>query len=150
MTQFSNSFNQSPEKGQINLLEARDVTNVQIASDQAGTLGPAMAVKLKDVAGPQIVVEKVTDVINDTFFGFIPYEVRTNEHTALAQVKAVGNGEVMLMEASAAIARGAQVEYNLTGDKVTTKTTGATIGVALDKAAADGDLIRVKIVRMGL
>jgi hypothetical protein len=49
------------------------------------------------------------------------------------------------MEASAAIARGASVEIVPTGIKVATLTTGTLVGVALDKAAANGDLIRVAI-----
>jgi hypothetical protein len=51
----------------------------------------------------------------------------------------------MFMEASAAIARGADLEIVPTGVKVVTKTTGTSIGRALDKATADGDLIRVLI-----
>ena len=49
------------------------------------------------------------------------------------------------MEASAAIARGATLEIEPSGEKVVTRTTGTVIGRALDKASADGDLIRVLI-----
>jgi hypothetical protein len=49
------------------------------------------------------------------------------------------------MEASAAIARGADLEIVPTGNKVVTQSTGTSIGRALDQAAADGDLIRVLV-----
>jgi hypothetical protein len=52
--------------------------------------------------------------------------------------------DVMYMEASAAIARGAPVMPVVTGSKVATATVGKTvIGFAFDKASADGSLIRV-------
>ena len=150
MTQFSNSFIQGKEKGEISLLELRNSINCIISSAETATLTPATAVKLKDEAGAQIVVEKVTSASADVFFGFIPYEIRTNEHVALDQIKVVGNEEVMIMEAAGAVARGATIEYIIASNKVQGITTGKKIGIALDKATADGDLIRVQIQGMGL
>lgn len=53
----------------------------------------------------------------------------------------------VLMTASAAITAGASVMFDPATGKVATKTSTHTVlGVALENAAADGDLIRVQIV----
>jgi Uncharacterized conserved protein (DUF2190) len=49
---------------------------------------------------------------------------------------------IVLVEAGAAIAKGADIESDATGRAVT-KSTGVTNGSALDAAAAAGDIIRL-------
>lgn len=144
MTQVSNQFELTAEKGQLTLDQNWSTVNVQVSTNEAATLVPAQAIKIEDAAGSQIPVIKAA-AITDEIFGFITYNVRTSEYVALDQVKVAKTGDVMLMEASAAIARGADLEIVIAGNKVATQATGTTVGVALDKAAADGDLIRVLI-----
>ena len=48
----------------------------------------------------------------------------------------------MKMKASAAIATGAEVEAAASG-KIATKSSGTAIGIALEAAGADGDIIEV-------
>lgn len=144
MAQSPNQFKMSPEKGQLTLDPNWNTLNVQVSENESGTLVPAQAVVLEDAAGSQIPVEAIS-AITDDIFGFVTYNVRLDEYAANDQVKIAKNGDVMMMEASAAIARGADLEVVITGNKVATQSTGTTIGKALDKAAADGDLIRVLI-----
>ena len=54
-------------------------------------------------------------------------------------------GAFMYMVASAAINAGAAVDYAYATGKVATANSGLACGVALDAAAADGDLIRVAV-----
>lgn len=146
MTQLQNQFELAREKGQL-VLSSNTTPhsfNCQVVSTESGTLTPGQAVVLSDTAGEQILVEAAS-AIDDDIFGFVPYAVETNEYVALDQIKVAGKQAVMLMEASAAIARGADVEIVLSGNKVATADTGTVIGRCLDKAAADGDLVRVEI-----
>ena len=144
MVQTSNQFELTVEKGQLILDSNINVLNAQVSTNEAATLVPAQAVKLENAAGEQIPVIKVA-AITDVIFGFIPYNVRTDEYVALDQIKIAGNGEIMEMEAGAAIARGAELELVLTGNKVVTQATGTVVGVAIGKAAASGDIIKVRI-----
>jgi hypothetical protein len=140
-----NQFIQTAEKGQLSLLEAINVVNCKVDTSETGTLVPGTAVKIKDIAGPSIVVEEA-DADTDAIFGFIPYSVKKNEYIANDWVKIALNMEVMWMEAGAAIARGAYVEYDVATVKVITSAgVNTVVGIALDKAAADADLIRVLI-----
>lgn len=146
MTQNVNQFKQTTEKGTLDLGINWNLLNCRIdpASVATFTNANAFAVKIVDVAGKQITVDLAT-AANDDIIGFITYEVKTNSYVAGDYVRVAFGYSVMTMEASAAIARGADLEIVPTGNKVVTKSTGTSIGRALDKAAADGDLIRVLI-----
>lgn len=61
---------------------------------------------------------------------------------ALVAVDVLGT---TIVEASAAIAKGAAIETTNTG-KAVTKDTGITVARALQAAAADGDLIEVLLI----
>lgn len=144
MTQQLNQFAQTPEKGQLTLDPNWNTLNCVVSANQATPLAPAQAVLIEDATGAAI---PVTDIaaVGDAIFGFVTYNTRTDTYNALDSVKIARKGDVMLMEASAAIARGADVEVVIAGNKVATRTAGTIVGKALDKAAADGDLIRVEI-----
>ena len=144
MAQTSNQFSMALNKGQLTLSQNWDTLNCVISANEVATLVNGQAVLLVDEASVQLPVENVAAITN-AIFGFIPYSTKTNEYVAGDSVKVAKNGDVMVMEASAAIARGADLEIVISGDKVATQSTGTTIGTALDKAAADGDLIRVLI-----
>lgn len=145
MVQLSNQFAPKVEKGQLTLDRNGNSLNCVVSANQATALVPAQAVLIEDATGDAI---PVTDIaaITDAVFGFVTYNTRTDSYSAGDMVKIAKAGDVMVMEASAAISRGAQVMVVISGNKVATKTsTNTTIGIALDKAAADGDLIRVLI-----
>lgn len=145
MVQTSNQFIQTPEKGQLTLDPNWSTLNCQVSTNEAGTLVAGQAVTLEDAAGKQLPILAAT-ATTDKIFGFIPHNVKTDGYSALDQVKIARAGDVIFLEAAAAIARGASLEFVVTGNKVQTQTTGSLVGVALDKAAADGDLIKVLLL----
>jgi len=143
MTQNVNQFGMSLEKGLLTLSKD-NLFDVKIDDASVATIPSGSAVKITDTTDAQITVDLATAAADD-IFGFVVYESRKNSFAAKDFVRVACIGSVMQMEASAAIARGASVEIVPTGEKVVTRTTGTVIGRALDKASADGDLIRVLI-----
>ena len=146
MTLQSNQFELQRLKGEVSLSTNQTplAFNCQVDAGEAGTIVPAQAVVLASSASEQIVVEATTGATAD-IFGFDGYSVERNEYTAKKNLKVYGSGSVMYMEASTAIARGADLQIVPTGNKVVTATTGTVIGKALDIASGDGDLIRVLV-----
>ena len=144
MTQLSNQFLQTNEKGALDLAKNENLFDCRIDPASIATLNGGAPLKIVDVAGERIVVDLAT-LAADDIFGFLPLETKTNEFTAGNLIRCASFMSVMVMEASAAIARGADLEILPAGVKVVTKAAGTSIGRALGKAAADGDLIRVLI-----
>ena len=69
-----------------------------------------------------------------------------NDGVTVGKEVAVIVSGVALMTASAAIAKGAEVEAAGTAGKIRTATTATyVVGVALEAASADGDLVPVEI-----
>ncbi len=142
-----NQLAQTPVQGMIDLIIGpANVIACQVKSDEATPLIPGQGVMLVDSIDG---VPKVTAVgdDDDILFGFVLYNQKDQNFPAGAAVEiAFFRGTVMLMTASAAIARGAQVMVVVSGSKVATATTNKRIaGIALDKATADTQLIRVLI-----
>lgn len=116
----------------------------KVSDSESANLVSAQAVKISDVLGAQTVVTAVTAATDDVF-GFVAYNETKSEFEAGKMTPVYTSGTVMVMEASTAIASGADVQVVPTGNKIVTATTGTVIGKALQKATADGDLIRVLI-----
>lgn len=141
-----NQFTQEPVKGQPDLQFNPTTLPCQVVTGEATALVPGQAVKLVDSLGG---VPKVTAVTADTddVFGVVTYNIKNASFPALTPVEISAQGNVVWMEASAAIARGAKVMVVVSGQKVATATVGKTvIGFAYDKASASGDLIRVYLL----
>lgn len=141
-----NQLAQIPVQGMMDLMIQPNIISCQVKSDEATALIPGQGVMLVDSLDG---VPKVTAVgdDDDILFGFVAYTQKDKDFPAGAAVEiAFFRGSVMLMTASAAIARGAQVMVVVSGSKVATATTNKRIaGIALDKASANNDLIRVLI-----
>lgn len=144
MSQYLNQFSQSPEKGQLELSSSASPKVLQCIADSA--LVPGQAVKLVDGTTK---VPHVTACTADTesVFGFVVYSLKNGSYASGAVVEIAILGSVMIMEASAAIVRGAQLNIVVSGNKVATSASGTKniIGWSLDKASASGALIRVMI-----
>jgi len=146
MAQLQNQLVQAPVQGMMDLRFNSSVLSVQIDSSSAGGLVPGQAVKLVDSAGgvPKV-VECALDA--DDVFGFLVFDLKSSVYAALdkAEIICYGGG-FMYMTASAAIARGAEVAIVIASKKVVTAVSlDRIVGRAFDKAAADGDLIRVYV-----
>lgn len=136
-----NQFELGKEKGQLDM--PQNLNTVSCIADAAIIAG--QAVKLVDVAGALIHVDVADDT--DEVFGYANYNVKKDSYAIGARLEVSLTGNVMFMIAGAAIARGADIMHVATTGKVIT-ATGTTkwiSGWALDKAAADADLIRVYI-----
>lgn len=146
MTQPLNTLTPGRNKGDLTTAYGGSPAAFQgkVSDSESTALVPAQAVKIVDVAG-ELTTFTAATATTDAIFGFVPSNVKTDSYAAQAALKVSGAGTVMVMEASAAIAAGAQLEYVPTGQKVATVNTGTVIGRALTPATADGDLIRVLI-----
>lgn len=146
MTISQNQFTIEPIQGQMDLRANLQTIGAQIDSAEAGTLVPGQAVTMVDSAGgvPKLIAAAAAS--ND-IFGFLNYDIKNPNFVALDAVQVSQfRGNVMYMTASAAIARNAKVAVVIASKKVhTAASTEMIIGRALDKASADGDLIRVEI-----
>ncbi len=143
-----NQFNQSAVQGMLDLKFGGMVVSAQIDVSSGGALVPGTAVKVVDSAGG---VPKVVECAADTdeVFGFICYDQLHPTFDAYdpCEIAVLNGGACMFMTASAAIARQAVVTVVVASDKVKTSTGGSRdVGRAYDKAALDGDLIRVQLL----
>jgi len=77
--------------------------------------------------------------------GVIPFNRRINQYSKGQSLTVSSDGMVVQLEANAAIARGANVEYDPTSQQVLTQSGGTKVGEALDIAVAQNDIIRIKI-----
>ena len=109
------------------------------------------SVKLIAGAGSQILVD-VCSAVTDVVFGVIAYNMRKNIYVKGDIVSVVGRGGIMMMETSAAVARGTGVAILnptvATNDPtISTNTTAsnAIVGYALGSAAGAGELIKVQV-----
>ena len=146
MTQFQNQFAQTNEKGKLDLALNVNTISCEVSANQATALVAGQAVTIEDsIGGVPKVLAAAAD--SDRIFGFVNYSLKDINFAAHARVEISRYTNVMLMEASAAIARGAKVAIVVSGQKVVTAGEGQTVvGEALDKALASGNLIRVQIL----
>ena len=146
MVQNSNQFAITQQKGAVDLNGfGSNVINGEISKDEAATLTAGEAVKIEDSANgvPKFLA---LDAATDETFGFITRNLKDSDFVANDRVEVAIEGTIVVMEAGAAIARGASIEVQLAGSKVITGAgVNPKVGIAYDKAAADGDLIRVLV-----
>lgn len=139
--QNPNQFSQSVTKGQMDLKYSGSVMSCIVGAGLA--LVPGQKVKLLDVTGKGLFISPIT-ADSDDVFGVVPYDTKQASYSELEAVEIAGSGSVLYLEASAAIARGASVMPVLAGEKIATATVGKSIvGIMLDKATADTELVRV-------
>lgn len=141
-----NQFGISANKGCLDLHKNSNTIACVVDSSQSTALVPGQCVTIVDSAGgsPKVIAQAADTGIT---FGVVNFSVKDASFAAGSAVEISMDHNVIYMEASAAIARGAKVMPVITGSKVATATTGKPVmGIALDKAAADGDLIRVMII----
>ena len=146
MAQNLNQFQQTAERGQIALLCANSpVISAVVDSTETGTLKAGDAVKLVSTSKgiPHVVLVGSGDT---TCCGLVVFNpVKNDGIKAGDRVEIAITGAFMYMVASASINAGAAVDYAYATGKVATANSGLACGVALDAAAADGDLIRVAV-----
>lgn len=145
-----NTFKQSTAKGKLELTPNGNTFSAKITAGSNVTLEPGMAVELDASSSSSMLT--VTPVSSGLIFGFIPLVHKNNAigltSTTSDVIEVASKGCVMTMETEEAISRGDYVKYNATYVTVeeADTATDAIVGIALDTAAAKGDLIRVYIL----
>ena len=143
MVQLQNQFTQAPEKGYLDLRMNPTTIPCCVDSSQVTALVPGQAVKMVDSAGG---VPKVVALAADTdkIFGFVASSIKDQKFSAGSAVEIAAEGNVIYLQSSAAIARGAKVMVVITGEKVATATNGKSCaGFAFDKATGADQLVRI-------
>ena len=143
-----NQFAQAPYLGMIDMRFDYDTVSCLVDVSQAGAMSAGAAVKIVDSSdGVPKVVGCAAD--SDDVFGFINYDVKSQAFVAGVPCEVSQAGNVMYLYATAAVARGARVQLDLStmgGVAPMSVSSGADIvGYAFDKASAPGQLIRVKL-----
>jgi hypothetical protein len=143
MTQSLNQFAQSVEKGTLDLKLNNNVIQGRVYHSASASLIAGQAVKLIDVAGGVPVVDACGDT--DVVFGYVCLMHKETTYPIDSAIEIAMTGSTMYMIAGASIASGARVMHVASSGKVITATgvTKYISGAVLDKATADGDLVRV-------
>ena len=142
--QNQNQFAPTPTLGAPDLAFNFNTKSAIIDPESVATgLQVGQAMKLVAGAVPGLLVDQAA--AGDKAFGVIIASLKKNVYKAGQAVEIACRGNVLYLEASAAISRGALVENDPTGPTVKTKSAGAVLGIALDQASGAGDLIRVEI-----
>lgn len=139
----------TPKKGQYALLpNVPSEHNVEFYSGTASDTLPAGAfVKLyassTNTDHPVAAVCAATDVP----YGMVVYDVFKPSYKVGERFKIAKTGDEVWCEANSAVDVGDKLQMVVSGWKVddTTTATNAYIGVALTKAAASGDLVKVQL-----
>jgi len=141
--QNMNQFSQQPIKGAVSAVPNPTVIPCQIDPNSEDTFYPGTGVRLVAGTGKTVLVVKAA--ATEEKFGFVVWNPKKSSFTAGDAVEVAMPGSVMYMEAAAAFNRGQSLEQVVTGDKVQAVSAAANdrIGLALDTAAAAGDLVRV-------
>lgn len=141
-----NQFQPTTVPGQPDLQFGGSVVTCEVASTQATPIIPGQVVKIADTNSkiPQILGLAAN---TEASFGVALRNPKDVNFPALSRVEVGIAGTVVYMTAGAAIARFAKLEFVYTTNKVITNAgTNPVMGYAFDKAAADGDIIRVYIL----
>ena len=153
LTQAMNLFTQAPVLGLVSMIPSPNVVSAQILSTSSATaIQVGSAVKLVDGAAGSILVDVCTGPTDGPVYGVILYDARKNLYAANDIVTIGCSDTYVYLRTSAAVARGAKVTTTAattTTDALVTTvsapTTQYVTGIAIDKAAAANDLIRVRI-----
>lgn len=143
-----NQFAQTTYLGTVDQAFNYNTRSVMIDTSSAGGLIPGQAVKIvNNTSGIPSVVECAADT--DEVFGFINYNFKNARFNAGDRCDISQKGNVIYLVATDAIARGAQVQLDLTyvgGVAAKVGSSGANIvGVAYDEGVSAGQLIRVTV-----
>ena len=145
-----NTFELGTAKGVTQFLPTSNVFTCQVYKSLSGTLTPGQPVKLVAGVAGQITVTACA-AESDAVFGVVPLRHKLNGYSAGDMVEVASDYSVITMEANGAISAYAAVKAAGTAyDKVdaiagTESPAAAQVGIALDAAAASGDLIRVLV-----
>lgn len=157
MPQNMNQFKQSAVVGEVDLQTnanpALFTCKYKDASETANkTIAPGIGLKLIDLGADDYgldtppIVDVMADDNDGGVFGVKIFTPKKNANVDGDIVQVAGEGAVVFMNSGAAIERGAKVALVIaTPGNVVTATTEDEVGVCLDKADAEDQLVRILI-----
>lgn len=154
VVQNQNQFAQTPILGQLTMIPNANVFSVRLNPSSTAVLQAGSAVKLiaGSAIGNEILVDACTGPTDGPVYGVIIYNMRKSLYAAGDVAEVAGPNSVVILEASAAVARGDKVTTTAAtagnDPRVATVSVPSTqyvTGVALDPASGAGALIRVQI-----
>lgn len=142
-----NQFQQRAILGQLDMPYNYNTIPAQVDQSETENVYPGSPLKIVDSAGgaPKVVL---CTADTDDVFGFANYNVKNAFLTAGMPLEISQGGNWMWLYATGPIARGVKVQLDLLNNGVAQavgSSAKSVVGVAMDKAAAQGDLIRVQI-----
>ena len=143
-----NLFNIQKNKGSIAASShIKDGLACTVDPDLVGYLVPGQAVKLVPGATFSSTIVTAADPTDD-IYGFVIYSIKGNQFAANSQVDITRAGMIQIMQAAGALDAGVRVGTTATNQKIQSATdmTITPVGLLLDKAINDGDLVRVEIL----
>lgn len=149
-TVYLNQFNQTPIKGNSATKVNLNTLAVAIDPNSTNTLLPGDAVYLTTTTANQIYVDKWSSG-QGIPFGYILYNMRTDQFVKNDRVEIGLPGTIMFAEAGAQISRGQSLEYQpnvvATGPlMIPAAGINPISAVALDNASASGSIFRMMVL----
>lgn len=150
-TLSQNQFLQSSYLGTLDQAFNYNTTSAMIDVSQSGLIYAGCAVKLVPSSGTGNSVPKLIacSADSDQVWGFINYDIKTIAYAPGAACQISQAGNVMYLYSTGAITQGLQVTLDITTQGGVAQAVASSgnriVGVALDGAAAAGQLIRVKL-----
>lgn len=152
----TNQFRQGQAVGQLDLTTNPNpsVTPVTYNPDGSGDdIVAGTGLKLVDLGASDSVGDPIVDVRTadaDAIYGVLVFDTKGGTKEVGNRITVAKVGSIMVMNSNAAILRGAKVALVLaTPGDVVTLTSEALFGLALDKASAADELIRVEVKAQG-
>ncbi len=147
-SQNPNAFDMSPTLGMVDLPYNTNTVAVMIDASETGTLYQGSPVKIVDSAGgiPKVVKCAAN---TDNVMGFINYNIKNQAFVAGMPCEISMAANVIFLYATGPIARGVRVVLDLLNNGVAAASGSGgenIVGWAYDKAAAQGELIRIKLL----
>lgn len=142
-----NRLNITPTKGlYVYMPNAPEPHNCIVSDNQATALVAGDILTLdSSVSNPNCPVVKKAGV-TDKVYGVIPHDTMKNSYVAKEKCMAAIEGSYIYLPAADAIVMGADLYFTSGGAVTDTATPGnSIIGIANTAAAAEGDLVQVKL-----
>lgn len=117
----------------------------KLSSSLSAPVGPATPCKLAGSSSTGMPIITPITATSDVVYCVLATNLRKGSFAASEHVKGWVAGEVIWLEASAAITAGAKVSAGTNG-KVATANETPVLGIAESSAAAAGDLVAVNLV----
>ena len=145
MAQTMNQFSMAPVAG--SKVNGTNVIRCEFYSASASdTISAGQGVIIVATVKPNVTKVSVGAGLTAQWFGVVLTNPMKDTFAVGDKIEVAAFGTVVLMTASAAITAGASVQLDPSTNKVATQTASNTkIGIALESAGADADVIRVMI-----